>query len=118
MIAGNGLFKPNISTMVGKLYALGDERRDSGFTIFYMGINLGAFIAPVLTGILANHVFGSDAMPDYKVVFIASGIGMLFSMVWFWFGRRQLGSIGRPSEAPKGRAEVLFMLIGALLRFR
>ena len=48
VIAGNGLFKPNISTMVGQLYARGDERRDSGFTLFYMGINLGAMIAPRL----------------------------------------------------------------------
>src|SRR5918993_1827425 len=51
IIAGNGLFKPNISTMVGKLYATGDQRRDSGFTLFYMGINAGAFISPILTGI-------------------------------------------------------------------
>src|SRR5690606_13289399 len=82
VIAGNGLFKPNISTMVGKLYAVRDERRDSGFTIFYMGINLGAMIAPVLTGILANRMFGSLEVPDYKVVFIASGVGMVFSLVW------------------------------------
>src|SRR6186713_3130843 len=47
IISGNGLFKPNISTMVGKLYPVGDPRRDSGFTIFYMGINLGAFLAPI-----------------------------------------------------------------------
>ena len=58
IIAGNGLFKPNISTMVGKLYGVGDPRRDSGFTIFYMGINAGAFIAPILTGWLARRVFG------------------------------------------------------------
>ena len=48
IVAGNGLFKPNISTMIGKLYAPGDIRRDSGFTIFYMGINLGAFLAPFI----------------------------------------------------------------------
>src|SRR5690606_33678401 len=75
VIAGNGLFKPNISTMVGKLYSTGDERRDSGFTLFYMGINGGAFLAPILTGYLASKVFGTDAMPSYKIVFIASGIG-------------------------------------------
>jgi POT family proton-dependent oligopeptide transporter len=49
IVAGNGLFKPNISTMIGKLYAPGDVRRDSGFPIFYLGINLGAFIAPFVT---------------------------------------------------------------------
>jgi len=81
IICGNGLFKPNISTMVGKLYGATDARRDAGFTIFYMGINLGGFTAPILTGILADSVFGTETMPAYKVVFIASGIGMLLSLV-------------------------------------
>jgi POT family proton-dependent oligopeptide transporter len=116
IITGNGYFKPNISTMVGKLYAQGDERRDSGFTIFYMGINLGAFLAPILTGILANNIFGTDAMPAYKMVFIAAGIGMLFSMVWFYFGRRQLGPIGRPPEGEgKGRKKMLYVAIAMLI---
>ena len=114
IIAGNGLFKPNISTMVGKLYSAGDGRRDSGFTIFYMGINLGAMLAPVLTGVLANRVFGSEAMPDYKVVFIASGIGMLISLVWFWFGRRQLEGVGRPPAGGEHKGRVLLTAIGAI----
>jgi proton-dependent oligopeptide transporter, POT family len=116
IIAGNGLFKPNISTMVGKLYAPTDGRRDSGFTIFYMGINLGAMLAPILTGYLANRVFGSDEFPAYKVVFIASGVGMLVSLVWFWFGRAQLKGIGQALDAEGGgKAKVLYVLIGALL---
>ncbi|MDG2526070.1 oligopeptide:H+ symporter [Stenotrophomonas sp. HITSZ_GD] len=115
IIAGNGLFKPIISTMVGKLYNVGDDRRDSGFTIFYMGINLGAMISPVLTGWLASKYFGSEAMPDYKVVFIASGVGMLLSLVWFWFGRRQLAGIGRPPVGGESMARVLYTLIGALV---
>ncbi len=115
IIAGNGLFKPNISTMVGKLYAVGDERRDSGFTIFYMGINLGAMISPILTGWLADKVFGTEGMPAYKVVFITSGIGMLLSLVWFWFGRRQLQTIGRPPQGGESRGRVLMTLAGALL---
>ncbi|MBI1808903.1 MAG: peptide MFS transporter [Gemmatimonadetes bacterium] len=90
IVVGNGMFKPIISTIVGKLYATTDERRDSGFTIFYMGINSGAFMAPLVTGWLAQTVFGSDAMPAYRFVFIASGFGMLVSLVWFYFGRRQL----------------------------
>ncbi len=115
IIAGNGLFKPNISTMVGKLYATGDERRDSGFTLFYMGINAGALIAPILTGWLAERMFGgSPDMPAYKVVFIASGIGMLISLVWFWFGRRQLAGIGRPAEGSGGIQRVAFTLLGTL----
>jgi len=116
IITGNGFFKPNISTMVGKLYAVGDERRDSGFTIFYMGINAGAFLAPILTGWLAGSIFGTDAMPAYKVVFIAAGIGMLLSMVWFYFGRRELGSIGRPPEGEgAGHKKVLYVFLAALI---
>jgi len=114
IIAGNGLFKPNISTMVGKLYKPGDGRRDSGFTIFYMGINAGAFIAPILTGFLADSVFGTTEMPAYKFVFITSGIGMLVSTVWFFFGRKQLEGIGRPPEGDGGKRKVLFVGMGAI----
>ena len=115
VIVGNGMFKPIISTLVGNVYGQGDERRDSGFTIFYMGINLGAMIAPVLTGYLANKVFGSDAMPSYKVVFIASGIGMLVSLVWFWFGRRQLMGIGMAPAGKESMLKVLWVFIGAMV---
>jgi proton-dependent oligopeptide transporter, POT family len=115
IIVGNGMFKPNISTMVGQLYGLGDPRRDSGFTIFYMGINAGALIAPVLTQLLAQAVFGSDAMPSYKVVFIASGVGMLVSLFWFWFGRRGLKGVGRPPADAKGSRRVILVAIGSLL---
>ena len=115
IIVGNGLFKPNISTMVGKLYSVGDERRDSGFTIFYMGINMGAFIAPILTGWLASSLFGTDAAPEYAYVFYASGIGMLISMVWFYFGRAQLKGIGAPPVEAPGRERVAYVAIGALV---
>ena len=116
VIAGNGLFKPNISTMVGQLYATGDERRDSGFTLFYMGINAGALIAPILTGFLAENMFGgSSEMPAYKAVFIASGIGMLISLVWFWVGRAQLQGIGRPTAGAEGFGRVLMVAVGVLV---
>ncbi len=115
IIAGNGLFKPNISTMVGKLYAPGDMRRDSGFTIFYMGINAGAFIAPILTGWFAERVFGTAETPVYKVVFITAGIGMLISLLWFYFGRKVLQGIGRPPEGDGGRKKVLYVGLGALV---
>ncbi len=115
IIAGNGLFKPNISTMVGQLYSVSDERRDSGFTLFYMGINLGAMIAPILTGWLAEQVFGTPEMPTYKIVFITSGIGMLISLVWFWFGRSQLLGVGRPPEGAESPARVLYTVLGALV---
>ncbi len=116
IIAGNGLFKPNISTMVGKLYTVGDERRDSGFTLFYMGINLGAMIAPILTGWLAERMFGgSPDLPAYKIVFIVSGIGMLVSLVWFWFGRAQLQGVGAPPSGGEGLGRVLMTAIGAVI---
>ena len=112
VITGNGLFKPNISTMVGKLYAAGDPRRDSGFTIFYMGINAGALIAPLATGWLASQIFGTPIYANYKAVFICTGIGMLVSFLWFWFGRRQLGQIGQPPEGG-GIGKTLTVLVGA-----
>ncbi|MGN6152006.1 MAG: peptide MFS transporter [Lysobacteraceae bacterium] len=112
IIVGNGLFKPIISTMVGKLYLQGDERRDSGFTIFYMGINLGAFLAPLITQYLAKKVFGAE-MPAYKVVFIAAGVGMLVSLVWFWFGRSQLKGIGLPPPEATSLKRVALVAIGA-----
>jgi POT family proton-dependent oligopeptide transporter len=116
IIAGNGLFKPNISTMVGKLYTQGDERRDSGFTLFYMGINLGAMVAPILTGWLAERMLGGTSdMPAYKVVFIASGIGMLISLVWFWFGRAQLKGVGAAPAGAEGGGRVVMTAIGALV---
>ena len=116
IIVGNGLFKPIISTMVGKLYATGDERRDSGFTIFYMGINLGAFIAPILTGWLAERMFGgTPELPAYKVVFIAAGIGMLLSLLWFWFGRTQLNGIGEAPANAQGLGRVAMVIVGCVV---
>ena len=115
IIVGNGLFKPNISTMVGQLYSLNDTRRDSGFTIFYMGINVGAFFAPILTQILAEKVFGTEAMPSYKIVFLASGIGMLISLIWFYIGRKSLQGIGAPIGDLANPKRLIFTVIGALV---
>ncbi|MCZ2222905.1 MAG: peptide MFS transporter [Chitinophagales bacterium] len=79
LILGNGFFKPNISTMVGQLYPQGDKRVDSAFTIFYMGINLGAFFAPLVTGYL-----GDTGNPDdFKWGFLAACVGMLLSVIFF-----------------------------------
>lgn len=112
IITGNGLFKPNISTMVGQLYKQGDHRRDRGFTIFYMGINAGALVAPLITGWLASVITDTPMVQNYKVVFITTGIGMLISFFWFWFGRRQLGAIGRPPEG-SGAKQMGIVLLGA-----
>lgn len=79
LIFGNGFFKPNISTMVGQLYPKGDKRVDSAFTIFYMGINLGAFIAPLLCGYLGD----TDNPGDFKWGFLAACFGMILSVVLF-----------------------------------
>ena len=76
LVIGNGLFKPNISTMVNQLYAPGDKRVDAAFSIFYMGINLGAFFSPLICGSLAEKV-------DYKWGFFAAGIGMTFGLIMF-----------------------------------
>ena len=65
------------------------------------------FVAPLLTGWLASRSSAPPSMPNYKVVFIATGIGMLISLVWFWFGRRQLGGIGRPPADRDGRKRML-----------
>lgn len=114
IIVGNGMFKPNISTMVGKLYTTGDPRRDSGFTIFYMGINAGAMVAPVLTEWLAAKVFGTDGMPAYKVVFMSAGVGMLVSLVWFYIGRARLKGIGAPDAQHADPKRLLYVIVGSL----
>ncbi len=78
LIFGNGFFKPNISTMVGQLYKENDSRKDAAYTIFYMGINLGAFFAPLVCGYLGENV-------DFKWGFLSAGLGMLVSLVIFYF---------------------------------
>jgi POT family proton-dependent oligopeptide transporter len=115
IIVGNGLFKPIISTLVGRVYVQGDPRRDAGFTIFYMGINAGGFVAPLITSWLAVSVFGSELTPTYKVVFFASGVGMLISLVWFWFGRAQLKGVGAPPPDGAGARRIAYVLVGALV---
>ena len=79
IIVGNGFFKPNISTFVGSLYEDGDRRKDSGFTIFYMGINIGGFVAPLLCGWLAAEY-------GWHYGFGLAGIGMLTGLIFFWKG--------------------------------
>ncbi|MBS1783266.1 MAG: peptide MFS transporter [Bacteroidetes bacterium] len=102
LIIGNGFFKPNISTLVGRLYKEGDPRRDSAFSIFYMGINIGAFFAPLVVGLFSDKLFGvHDAAGQvitygYKYGFLVSGIGMLLGQIIFnSFAQKYLGNIGR-----------------------
>ncbi|MCB0343978.1 MAG: peptide MFS transporter [Bdellovibrionales bacterium] len=89
LIVGNGFFKPNVSTMVGGLYDDGDSRKDSGYTVFYMGINLGAFFSPLVCGTLGEKV-------GWHWGFGAAGVGMIIGMLWFLANERSLGSAGLP----------------------
>lgn len=91
IVVGVGFLKPNISTIVGKLYSEGDPRRDSGFTIFYMGINLGSFIATLLCGYL-GETYG------WSYGFGAAGIGMLLGLVVFLWGQRYLEGHAEPAN--------------------
>ena len=83
IVVGTGLLKPNVSTVVGSLYPPGDPRRDAGFSIFYMGINLGAFLGPLVAGYLAQRV-------DWHVGFASAGIGMAFGVTQYVLGRKHL----------------------------
>ncbi|MGW8392142.1 peptide MFS transporter [Pseudoduganella sp. HUAS MS19] len=114
IIVGNGMFKPNISTMVGKLYSMGDTRRDSGFTIFYMGINVGGFLAPIFTQLLAQKIFATGDTPAYKIVFISAGVGMIISLFWFYLGRKGLKGIGEPAPEAKSPMRIVYVSLGAL----
>jgi len=108
LIIGNGFFKPNISTIVGELYGPKDKRRDAAFTIFYMGINTGAFFAPLLIGAITDKWFAVQASGvieyGYKYGFLASAIGMVFGQILFnALGNRFLGDIGKK---PVGKPQV------------
>jgi len=92
IVIGTGLLKPNISTMVGSLYEQGDARRDGGFSLFYMGINVGAFIAPLVCGTLGQKHFTvlGVHMGGWHWGFGAAGVGMTLGLVQYWFGRGRL----------------------------
>jgi POT family proton-dependent oligopeptide transporter len=110
VILGTGFFKANVSTMVGQIYKQGDPRRDAGFTIFYMGINLGAFLAPIICGWLAVS-FG------WAWGFGAAGVGMVFGLLQYLHGRpKHLAGIGLAPSAkemdPAARAEAARPLTG------
>ncbi len=83
IVIGTGLLKPNVSTVVGSLYAPGDTRRDAGFSIFYMGINLGAFLGPLIAGYLAQRV-------DWHLGFACAGVGMALGVAQYILGRKRL----------------------------
>jgi len=116
LIIGNGFFKPNISSMVGRLYPEGDDRRDSGFTIFYMGINAGAFLAPLACGWL-GYEFG------WHYGFGAAGVGMIVGLLVFMKGMNDgiFGDNGnQPTEYVEKnmyglRTDYFFYLVAVLM---
>jgi POT family proton-dependent oligopeptide transporter len=103
---GTGLLKPNISAMVGQLYAEKDQRRDAGFSIFYMGINLGAFLSPIVVGFLAQAPsfrsfvtsLGFDPNSVWHWGFGAAGVGMTLGLIQYVFGRARLSDVGQKPE--------------------
>ncbi len=100
---GTGLLKPNISTMVGQLYEPEDKRRDAGFSIFYMGINLGAFISPFVTGFLAQSEtfkrvivsIGLNPAKSWHWGFAAAGVGMTLGVIQYVLGGKRLHDAGK-----------------------
>jgi POT family proton-dependent oligopeptide transporter len=118
MIAGNGFFKPNISSMVGQLYPEGDRRKDAAYTIFYMGINVGGALGPFVCGLV-----GETKNPgDYKWSFLVAGIGMLISVIVQRIFQskyvkspegKPLGEV--PANAPKKFSNPVFIVGGLIL---
>ncbi len=97
LIIGNGLFKSNISVLVGNLYEKDDPRKDAGFTIFYMGINLGAAIAPIVCGFLGEKV-------AWQWGFFAAGVGMIIGLFTFLLGKKKyLGTLGELPASHKAK---------------
>src|SRR5713101_5373224 len=108
IVIGTGLLKPNVSTLVGSLYEQGDERRDAGFSIFYMGINLGAFIGPIVAGYLAQQV-------DWHLGFACAGVGMTLGLVQYVAGREHLRpAVERLGRPPRPAVDWRHVLLAAL----
>ena len=113
IIIGTGLLKPNVSSVVGDLYAATDARRDAGFSIFVMGINMGAFIAPLIVGAV------SDAT-NFHVGFAIAGVGMFIGLILFWFtAKKNLGLAGaaptNPMNAEEKRKAIRNFTIGTVV---
>src|SRR5579862_5479340 len=88
LMMGTGMLKGNVSTIVGQLYAPGDVRRDSGFSIFYMGINSGALLSPILCGLVAQYY-------GWRMGFALAGVGMILGLVQYAIFHHHLGSVGQ-----------------------
>jgi POT family proton-dependent oligopeptide transporter len=93
VVLGTSLLKPNASSLVGTLYPEGGARRDAGFTLFYMGVNLGAFIGPIICGLLGERL-------DWHYGFAAAGVGMVLGLIQYSLTRHHLGDAGLHPPAP------------------
>jgi POT family proton-dependent oligopeptide transporter len=102
---GTGMLKPNISTMVGRLYPEGGGRRDAGFTIFYMGINLGAMIGPLICGFFAKQI-------DWHYGFAAAGVGMVLGLIQYRLFARHLGDAGKRINSAQPTSRNDWALLG------
>jgi POT family proton-dependent oligopeptide transporter len=111
VVLGTGLLKPNISAVVGDLYPEGGARRDAGFSIFYMGINLGGFLGPLVCSYLGEKI-------NWHYGFTAAGVGMLFGLIQFYFTGHYLGDAGRhppqKSAAPARDWSIIGLTLVAL----
>ncbi|MFK7741486.1 MAG: peptide MFS transporter [Planctomycetota bacterium] len=132
IVVGNGMFKPNISTLVGKLYEPGDPRRDGGFTIFYMGINVGALLAPIaciwIANVMGTPVMAADGItplldadgaavvtPDYRYGFMLAGGGMLLGVITFVIGKNLLRGEGGAPAGREGMGPTFAVLVGCMV---
>ena len=107
VVIGTGLLKPNVSVMVGELYPEGGARRDAGFTVFYMGVNLGAALGPLVCAALQVRF-------DWHWGFAAAGIGMVLGLVQFALTGRHLGAVGQPPACTQRRTRDWYVVGGAL----
>ncbi len=109
IIAGTGLLKPNVSTMVGELYSESESaRRDAGFTIFYMGINIGALVAPIVVGWIGEKI-------EWRLGFMAAGIGMVLGLIQYFIGQKYFGEAGTYRESREARSRGVRLLAGGVL---
>lgn len=108
VVIGTGFLKPNISAMVGQLYPDGGARRDAGFTVFYMGINMGAFIGPLICSYLGEKV-------DWHAGFGAAGVGMVLGVIQYRLSAPRLGEAGLPPEPGPGVERARMATIGGFV---
>jgi POT family proton-dependent oligopeptide transporter len=106
IVLGTGLLKPNVSTIVGELYSPEDQRRDAGFSIFYVGINIGAFAAPLVCSYLGEQI-------NWHLGFGAAGVGMTLGLIQYVLGRDRLAHVGGPP--PQTSAEARRKLLTGIL---